>query len=680
MRELTSLSMSFNKTGNSSQNMSQNWEQRRLKADLLDSEARVIALKREVDLLHKLRADMEIQHDHKVSSMKKDEESYKAKIDDLEKRMKHLRQSERKYRTLANTQQSEFDVKRQDLENHIFNLEQELGDLQSSARSNENELNNEISDLTRQLIEIEAQFDVNMKETEMLKKWKQENEEKLENFHKLSEELQREKNNLFMEQNKVKELEFEIVKFGEYQDLMKLNKDKFDKYCEMERETDRLRRKNKDLHELIGGKLLMEEQINDLKTKLKNYEKEHQELLDLRLKCASIQDDLNQWQTVAHHFLPTVENPTIEALKRKFDEILQKDLVILDESSSAKTERAIIESQNEELRTENELAKKQIDDLQRGLKHHQAILARLQKKLQLVVRERDSYKQLLDNYEKDLTISSTAGNNQESNLRFKIETLEKSVTGYKELIARMEQELEAAKGSPDFATIGLMSNTQYEALKNETNQLRLENERLRRRKDELQLEFEMKTLRGAVYGTGKVLHVENNPSNVAQKLQTVQVEKLQAEIEILRRKCKQLEAGNLELTMQLQDQSMVASNIKEREDLQRKIQSLESKNAHLKDVYKSMSQEFREVCYMLFGFRVDRIGKSQYRISSMYADSADDYLHFRLNDEGALDILETEYSTSLADMMRTHLQSHNSLPAFLSSLTLELFNRTTICM
>jgi len=424
----------------------------------------------------------------------------------------------------------------------------------------------------------------------------------------------------------------------------------------------------------------MEEHINDLKYKLRNHEKEHQELVQLRIDIAKVKEDLNRWDQVAKHFLPSQDKYSPDVLKSKFDEILAKDLDILDESATAKSEKAVIDSQNEEIKTENELLKKQVDDLQRGMKQHQTILARLQKKLQLVVRERDAYKQLLDNYEKDLTISATSGNNQESNLRFKIESLEKSITGYKDLCEKMEKELEMAKASPDFATISLMTNPHYESLKAETNSLRMENDRLRRRKDELELELQTAQLRASVYSGGRIVHMENNPADAARKMHTVQVEKLQAEIEILRNKCKKLEAGNLELTMQLQDQSMVAANIKEKEDLSKKIHSLEAKNMHLKEIYKSMSQEFREVCYMLFGYRVDRVGKASYRISSMYADSADDYLNFRLNEEGALDMLETEYSESLADMMKTHLQNHNSLPAFLSSLTLELFNRTTMCM
>lgn len=62
----------------------------------------------------------------------------------------------------------------------------------------------------------------------------------------------------------------------------------------------------------------------------------------------------------------------------------------------------------------------------------------------------------------------------------------------------------------------------------------------------------------------------------------------------------------------------------------------------------------------------------------MYADSPDDYLSFRLNEENYLDLLETPYSMSLQSLVETHLTGNKSVPAFLSALTLELFQQTTI--
>lgn len=263
------------------------------------------------------------------------------------------------------------------------------------------------------------------------------------------------------------------------------------------------------------------------------------------------------------------------------------------------------------------------------------------------------------------------------------------MAGYKEVCARLEQELEAAKLSPADFSSNIVSTDQFEAMKKELSQIRHENERLRRRKDELELEYENRLLRASVMGdqqtaqssgSRKILHFNSNPASEAHHVHVVEIEKLQAEIERLKKKCKKLEDGNVELTTRLQDESMMTINLQDRNKLAEKNKSLEAKNKHLKEVYKSMSQEFREVVYMLFGFRVDRVGNGLYRISSMYADTPDDYLNVRLSPEGALDLLESQYYESLTEMIQTTLSLHNSMPAFLSSLTLELFNRTTMCM
>lgn len=114
--------------------------------------------------------------------------------------------------------------------------------------------------------------------------------------------------------------------------------------------------------------------------------------------------------------------------------------------------------------------------------------------------------------------------------------------------------------------------------------------------------------------------------------------------------------------------------------LRNQIQSLENKQQHYKEIYRAASLEFREVIYLLFGYRVDRIGNNNYRISSVYAENEDEYLNFRLNDMGELDMLESDYSLTLVEMVSNYLAEHHSMPAFLSSLTLDLFNRSTVAV
>lgn len=74
------------------------------------------------------------------------------------------------------------------------------------------------------------------------------------------------------------------------------------------------------------------------------------------------------------------------------------------------------------------------------------------------------------------------------------------MTGYKEVCARLEQELEGAKSFPADFSSNLSSSDQFDAMKKELNQIRQENERLRRRKDELELELENRLLRASVMG------------------------------------------------------------------------------------------------------------------------------------------------------------------------------------
>jgi mitotic spindle assembly checkpoint protein MAD1 len=71
------------------------------------------------------------------------------------------------------------------------------------------------------------------------------------------------------------------------------------------------------------------------------------------------------------------------------------------------------------------------------------------------------------------------------------------------------------------------------------------------------------------------------------------------------------------------------------------------------------------------------LGDNRYRLQSMYAESADDNLLFQSTENG-LQLLDTEFSRTLPDEVVGYLQRFHSIPAFLSTLTLELFSRQTM--
>ena len=112
--------------------------------------------------------------------------------------------------------------------------------------------------------------------------------------------------------------------------------------------------------------------------------------------------------------------------------------------------------------------------------------------------------------------------------------------------------------------------------------------------------------------------------------------------------------------------------------LKEQIKTHESQTQRLKDYFKSSLHEFRNVIYMLLGYKIDRTSTSLYKLTSIYAERAEDQLCFQLNNEGNLNLLENEFSSTLEEMVNLHLRHQKSIPVFLSSLTIDLFNNSTM--
>lgn len=61
----------------------------------------------------------------------------------------------------------------------------------------------------------------------------------------------------------------------------------------------------------------------------------------------------------------------------------------------------------------------------------------------------------------------------------------------------------------------------------------------------------------------------------------------------------------------------------------------------------------------------------------MYTESNEDYLTFTLNNDG-VEMVHTDYSTTLGELVELHLHQNRSIPLFLSALTMELFTKQTM--
>jgi mitotic spindle assembly checkpoint protein MAD1 len=272
---------------------------------------------------------------------------------------------------------------------------------------------------------------------------------------------------------------------------------------------------------------------------------------------------------------------------------------------------------------QNEGLSKQVETLEKSLKTHQSVIAKIQRKLKLIQSERDAQRQLLDSYEKDLTMTQGPSTNsaQETQFRLRIEMLSNSLAGYKELCGKLETEMAELRGNPGNATdASVCSSEQFKILRKDLEVLRADNEKLRKRKSELEIEIENITLRSNAMDDErlKVVHFKNNPAAIAQEHAENEVVKLRAEVERLKMRNRKLEDGNEDLTSRSNDTMNMTLNIKDLQKLRDEHKTLQVKYRESEEIFKRINQELREVVYMLFGYKLDRYGNSNYRLSLQY--------------------------------------------------------------
>ncbi len=102
-------------------------------------------------------------------------------------------------------------------------------------------------------------------------------------------------------------------------------------------------------------------------------------------------------------------------------------------------------------------------------------------------------------------------------------------------------------------------------------------------------------------------------------------------------------------------------------------------NLRLKEKFKERIATFRNAIYFLTGYKIDMTTEGdvpQLRLRSMYSEQENDDLVFQWNKEG-LQLMETPFAKHLDRKIFTYLSTCNSVPAFLSNLTLELFEKRT---
>ncbi|KAH8407554.1 hypothetical protein KR222_005317 [Zaprionus bogoriensis] len=668
------------------------WQTRKLRAELIETKAVIAQLQDQLLQQAKEQRGAVALAESKVAALKQQCDFTSEKLAEMEKHLQVVRKREHSARQETNRVQAELEQQKLKYEAALTLAEQEKAQLEEDAREVQYCINNELSEYKRISERAELELEATQSELERIRRQHEEYKETAASYDQLKIEHELQQQRLEAANARIKELEYEIQSYSDWKEVTKTSQARLLSVPELQAEVERLRANNKQLNTLIGDKLLLEEQVHDYKTRLDREEGARAEAAALQVKLTHVEQELKEWVKVAqdHCLANTLVSPL--ALRTRIEQLLQDDIVRVAEKGSADSDSKQLQSALRELEQKCAVYLKNIEDMNAILKRHKSFRERLQRKLLIVCKERDFYKQLLENFDKDLTMTnaSTAEMTNDMQMRYRVEVLERTVTGYKEMCSTLEREMQSMRQQESINEPPPPSESGYDSVKKELDTLRMENERLRRRKDELELELEHRCLRGDFnMGDYKVLHLSNNPAAEAYESTRHVVEKLQAEIERLKRRNKKLEEDSEQTQARLNETSSTAGaggagggmtmNFKEFNQLRAELESANGKMKKMKECFKAASKEFRDVCYMLLGYRIDRVGaNSHYRISSMYAESPDDYLSISVNESNCLALLESPYSQTLKPAIDQQLAANNSFPAFFAALTLELFQRATV--
>ncbi|XP_015605578.1 mitotic spindle assembly checkpoint protein MAD1 [Cephus cinctus] len=603
------------------------WEWRRLKGEVLSLRTRLSHQEATVQQLHKIRREMEEVFEKEKNLLEVQVEQDNQTISQLEARLDVARRTVQEARAAQSAAEKDLLLTKTKLEQKTVSVLNEnaklLDDLkQVSSKSSISSLpkdpENESPETVIKLQAAEARI--------------AQLEQKLRESMTSQQELELQNVELQNLKIKLEKLESERALWEEG----KLMVNRAARASDLEKELQSAKETIAVLRESVKGKLLLEEQMSNIMQRLEHTEKLEQQVATLDAKRSELLVRVSEYESIGIGGGPA-------AIKRELNRLQQAEAILTAEEGQLRSKMDAVQRECQNLHRKYEEAKKLATEMTSSSERLNKLVSRLQRKMILVTRERDSYRQQLDLYEKEITIMES-----NSALTERIPALERAIDGYRNLVARLEADLEAADGSA----------------------LKAECQALREKIDRLKGELEHRALKGDFNCNARILHFTMNPAAIAEKQAEEKQQALLREVEELRARVSLGNNGTAANAIPLPGSSLQAQEIAELK------QTHEIKIARLKEAFKVSSQEYRQACYQLFGWRVDRTKEGEYKLFSLYAESPDDFLFFHVGEEG-VDLLETAFSATLERQVQQYLQRQHSVPMFLNAVQSDLFAQQT---
>ncbi|KAI9921115.1 hypothetical protein PsorP6_002128 [Peronosclerospora sorghi] len=280
--------------------------------------------------------------------------------------------------------------------------------------------------------------------------------------------------------------------------------------------------------------------------------------------------------------------------------------------------------------------------------------------------------EILETYGKDLDDQDA---NEISSKR--VALLESSLKQSQELIESMESTHKI------LSTPATVKNyeSRIEELEKALADAKQENGKLIKHLEKAEMElavFEKRLGRGEYnVETTKIVHLAINPTRelLQVKAKSNDIEKLRQENEApcaSLNKCTHVE-NTKSLDVHVEDKLTTTTSYDT-------VEGLKKLNQRLKQVFGDQIRQYREAVYLLTGYKVEMKrsnGLDLLRLRSMYAEHDDDELLVRMEANGSLELLDSDFSSRINQRIFAYLTTCRSFPAFLSTLTLHLFENQT---
>ncbi|XP_017283004.1 mitotic spindle assembly checkpoint protein MAD1 [Kryptolebias marmoratus] len=523
---------------------------------------------------------------------------------------------------------------------------------------------------------------------------------KYQEVSKLCQSLQAAQSSCSEHVIKIKDLERRLALQEQDIVIVKSVKSEVARVPDLEKEIKRLRDDNTFLRESRENCSLLKEEVEGLRRKLERMEKTKEELANMELEKEKLAEKLQAWENLGQSTGLNIRKP--EDLSREVIQIQQREIALKEQNYALSSRVRSLERSQSELRAElTQQGGRTLED-QKKREAQDSLVWRLQRRVLLLTKERDGMRSILESYDTELAsteyspqlsrrlreaediLQKTQNHNTEMEAQL---TKAQEETGALKLqLQRVELELETIKKQQASAadSCSLVTKEEVNILRQKIEDLEKERQRLEEENNILEMRLERHNLQGD-YDPLKtrVVHLKMNPTSAAKQQRQQEVESLQEEVTRLRELVRSLQDGGM-MGLSHDDSGMKNPSLslslppsKEVQDLRKQMESSELRNQRLKEVFQKKIQEFRTVCYVLTGYQIDITTENQYRLTSVYAEHMEDSLLFKKGSNGTMQLMETEFSKTLGEMVALHLHHQKSIPAFLSAVTLDLFSRQT---